>query len=285
MTGPNFSLAEEAPARSYLFVPADRPDKFAKALASGADAVILDLEDGVAPERKSSAREHLAHWLSADHPVYMRVNDPRTEWFRDDLALCRNAGILGIVLPKSQEIEELAALDEACRDKPILPLIESAQGFANVAALARHRGVQRLIFGPLDLQLDLGIQDEEAELLYFRSHLVLASRLAGLQPPVDGVTTDIHNTAAVLAQAKAARRLGFGGKLCIHPNQVDAANAAFSPTKDEIVWAERVMEAWQRAAGGVALLDGKMVDQPIARRAESILMTVRLMNSKLPRHS
>ncbi len=271
MIDPPASLTLSLPARSYLFVPADRPERFDKALASGADAIIVDLEDSVAPARKAAAREHLAQWQSPNHSVYLRINGAKTEWFREDLELCRNPGVCGIVLSKAEEVAELACVAETVQKKPILPIIESAQGFANLAALAREPGVQRLLFGPLDLQLDLGIEGDGAELLYFRSHLVLVSRLAGLRSPVDGVTTEIRDSSVVCADAQAARRFGFGGKLCIHPNQVEAVNSAFSPTEHEIQWAKQVMAAWQKAAGGVALLDGKMVDRPIARRAESIL--------------
>jgi citrate lyase subunit beta/citryl-CoA lyase len=263
------------PARSYLFVPGDRPERFSKALASGADAVIVDLEDAVSHERKEAARQSVAEWLSIEHPVHLRVNGPDTSWFHADLELCRHPGVLAIVLPKTQEITELKILREIGGEKPLLPMIESARGFANMNALAAQPGVERLIFGTCDFRLDLGIEGDGEELLYFRSQLVLTSKLAGLQAPVDGVTTEINDASRVRSDSMAARRLGFGGKLCIHPNQLAVVNECFGPSAEDIAWAERVMEASRAAAGGAIALDGKMIDRPIVRKAEAVLRASR----------
>lgn len=263
------------PARSYLFVPADRPERFFKAVASGADAVIVDLEDAVSHERKVAARQSVAEWLSAGHPIYLRVNGSDTNWFQADLELCHHPGVLAIVLPKTQEAEELKILREIGGGKPLLPMIESAHGFANLNALAAQPGVDRLIFGTYDFKLDLGIEGDGVELLYFQSQLVLISKLAGLQSPVDGVTTEISDASRVRSDSMAARRQGFGGKLCIHPNQVAVVNECFGPSAEDIAWAERVMEASRAAAGGVIALDGKMIDRPIMLKAEAILRASR----------
>lgn len=263
------------PARSYLFVPADRPDRVSKALAAGAGAVIVDLEDAVSHERKEFARQSAVEWLSIEHPVYLRVNGSDTRWFQADLELCRHPGVLAVVLPKTQEAEELKILREVARGKPLLPMIESARGFANMNSLAAQPSVERLIFGTYDFRLDLGIEGDGEELLYFRSQFVLTSKLAGLQAPVDGVTAEFKDAARLRSDSVAARRLGFGGKLCIHPNQIAVVNECFGPSAEDIAWAERVMEASRSAADGATGLDGKMIDRPIMLKAEAILRASR----------
>ena len=256
------------PPRSYLFVPGNRPERFDKALASGADAVIVDLEDAVPPDQKDEARATVAAWLSAGKPVVLRINAAGTPWFADDVALCRGAGVAAVMLSKAERVEDLAQIGPAV---PLLPLIESALGFDNLRAISRAPGVARLCFGSIDFQLDLGIPAEGEALLYFRSQLVLMSRLAGLAPPVDGVTPSVSTLEPVSSDAQRARQLGFGAKLCIHPRQVEAVNASFGPTDDEIAWARRVIDA-AHAVGGAALsVDGAMVDRPVVLRAEALL--------------
>jgi citrate lyase subunit beta/citryl-CoA lyase len=271
MTQPSHSSVQHLPARSYLFVPGNRPERYSKALAAGADAVIIDLEDAVPPHEKSKARQLIADWLTTEQEVLIRVNGPETEWFQDDIQLCHRPGIAGIVLPKAQYIEELAAVTSVSPTKPILPIIESAIGFTNAGALSRHTGVQRLVFGAIDFQVDLGIDGDNEELLYFRSQLVLTSRLANLQSPVDGVTTDIKDLGVVRQDARRSLKLGFGAKLCIHPAQVAAVNESFSPTSEKLAWAERVLEASQRSGGNPIAVDGAMVDLPVVLQAEAIV--------------
>lgn len=261
--------------RSYLFVPGNRPDRFAKACAAGADAVVLDLEDSVAAADKLKAREAVAAWLTAAQPVLVRVNTSDSEWFRDDLSLSRKPGIAGVLLPKAERVEDIRLVAESFgAEAPILPQIETAQGFRNALALAGTKPVQRLLFGSIDFQLDLGMTAEEEELLYFRSQIALDSRLAGIRPPVDGVTTDINNAERVRADTLRARRLGFGGKMCIHPKQVPVVNECFTPSAEEEAWARRVVEASSQAQGAATSVDGKMVDRPVLARAEVILAMV-----------
>lgn len=256
--------------RSYLFVPGDRPERFGKACASGAHAVIVDLEDAVAPERKSQARAALAAWLHPDHPVIVRVNAADTEWFGEDCALAGRPGVSGILLPKAERSCDIDAV-RAAGAPAVLPLIETAIGFEQARTLAQTPGVERLVFGSIDFQLDLGIPGEDDELLAFRSGLVLASRLAGVAAPVDGVTTAIDDPTRLAADAARARRLGFGGKLCIHPRQVPSVNAEFAPSLDDVRWATRILEAAGGAAGAAVAVDGKMVDRPVLLRARNIL--------------
>lgn len=255
--------------RSYLFVPGDRPERFAKALASGADAVIVDLEDAVAPAAKDAARAALAGWLQGAGPatVSVRVNAAGTPWHAGDLRLAAHPAVAAVVLPKAEDPAVLAAIG-----KPLLPLIETAAGFDAVRALAAVPGVQRLLFGSIDFQADLGIEGDDDALLYFRSQLVLASRRANLEAPVDGVTTAFDDETAVANDTARARRLGFGAKLCIHPRQVAAVNRGFTPAEAELDWARRVLAA--AAAGGVVSVDGKMVDAPVLLRAQALLRRV-----------
>jgi citrate lyase subunit beta / citryl-CoA lyase len=258
--------------RSYLFVPGNRPDRFAKACAAGADAVIVDLEDSVPPAEKPAARRAIAAWLSPAQPVNVRINGTATSWFEEDAAICRQAGVAGILLPKTQGEDDVDRLREiAGGDVPILPLIETARGFFNSFEIAQRPRVSRLAFGALDFQLDLGIQGDTDELLYFRSQLVLISRLAGIAPPVDGINTEIDDPERLRATTMRAIRLGFGGKLCIHPKQIAHVNACFRPTDDEVAWAKRVVAAASASGGAAIAAQGEMVDRPVILRAERIL--------------
>jgi len=269
-------------ARAALFVPATRADRIPKALASGADAVIVDLEDAVAPQDKDSARAALdvalahQHRASAAAPsagpaLWVRVN-AGAPWSDQDLALCaRHAAVQAVVVPKAESAQQMQAAFEACGRKPLVALIETAEGYARRDDVASHPAVKRLAFGSIDFQLDLGISGEGDALLVFRSGLVLASRLAGLPAPLDGVTVEVANPEVVAADAARARALGFGGKLCIHPQQVGPVNAAFSPSPAEIDWAQRVVAACEASAGAAVAVDGKMVDRPVLLRAQALL--------------
>ena len=261
--------------RSYLFVPANRPERFAKACAAGADGVIVDLEDAVPPAEKTSAREALSEWLSSGGSAMIRINGATTAYFAEDLGLAAFPTVQGIVLPKTEDPEEVRRVSErAGNSLPVLSLIESARGFANALAIAKAPNVQRLMFGSIDFQLDVGISGDQDELLYFRSNLVLVSRLADLQPPVDGVTTSIENLDLVRDDGVRGKKLGFGGKLCIHPKQVAVVNECYQPSAEEAAWARRIVAGASAASGGAVSVDGTMVDRPILARAEAILASL-----------
>ena len=258
--------------RSYLFVPANRPERFDKALASAADAVIVDLEDAVPPDQKIAARDQLAAWLSPQRAVVVRINAADTPWHADDVALCSRPGVAAVMVAKAERAETLAALASSA---PLLPLIESAAGFDQLRAIAGVRGVQRLAFGAIDFQLDLNMRAEFDELICFRSQIVFASRLAGLAAPIDSPSVAIDDDAEVEHDAQRARRLGFGAKLCIHPRQLAAVNRSFSPTSQEIAWARRVLEVAAQSGGASVALDGRMIDKPVILRAQAILAEAR----------
>ena len=260
--------------RSYLFVPGDRTERIGKARASGADAVIVDLEDAVAPAGKTAARDAVSNTLGAAHPVVVRINGAETGWFGDDARLCAHPGVAAVMLPKADSTDAVAALRAASGDKPVLALIESAAGMANLRTLAGG-GIARLVFGSIDFQLDLDIADDDLALLPFRMRLVLASRVANLPPPVDGVTTALDDAVRIEHEARRARSLGFGGKLCIHPKQVTIVNAAFSPTPAELDWARRIVDAAGGAGGAAVAVDGRMVDAPVLARARRLLAAAR----------
>ncbi len=271
--------APRAVPRAYLFVPADRPERHAKARASGADVVIVDLEDAVAPEAKVCAREALAAQLDQAAPLVVRINAAGTPWFEDDLELCRHPGVAAVMLPKAEGIDAVCTVVETTY-KDVLPIIESARGLQDMHSIARVPGVIRLTFGSVDLALDLGIDcapdGGETELLAFRSQMVLASRLAGLAAPVDGVSTAIDDLHRLQADTERARRLGFGAKLCIHPKQVLAVQAVFTPTPERLDWARRVCEAFASAGGAAVAVDGQMVDLPVVQRARAVLRSAGL---------
>ncbi len=257
-------------ARSALFVPASTPERIGKALASGADEVIVDLEDAVPPARKIDAREALAQWLAGPGQarITVRVNAAGTEWHADELALlATHPRIAALMLPKAEDPERIAAL----ASKPIVALIETARGIANARAIAAAPGVVRLAFGSIDFQADLGIEGEDDALLAFRSEIVLASRLAERPAPLDGVCIAIDDAARIEAESAYARQLGFGGKLCIHPAQVALVNRVFSPTPAQLDWARRVVAADAASGGAAVAVDGKMIDRPVVAKANAIL--------------
>jgi citrate lyase subunit beta/citryl-CoA lyase len=270
-------------ARTFLFVPADRPERHARALAAGTGGVIVDLEDAVAPERKASAREGLAASFAAlpeadRQRLLVRINASGTPWHDDDrtavAALVAQGLIAGVVLPKAERAGDLLQLADAVGPKGLLvPLIESAAGLAALDEIAAAPQVLRLAFGNLDFQADVGLacDADEAELVPVRLALLLATRRAGLPAPIDGVTADWRDAQRLAADTARARRGGFGAKLCIHPDQVAPVHAALGPSADELAWARRVIEAIRSAGGGVVSLDGRMVDAPVVRLAERLV--------------
>lgn len=262
--------------RSYLFVPGDRPERFGKALASAADAVVVDLEDAVAPPAKQTAREAVAALLAqAQEPerIVVRINDEATPWFEADLALLREGGARAVMLPKAERVATLERLRFACPGIAVLPLIESARGVLAAEALAATQGVARLVFGTIDYALDMDLQGPLATTVgldFAAARIALASRAAGLLPPVAGVTVAIDDEAQLCADMERARACGFAAKLCIHLKQIAPLHALLAPSADELAWAQRVLAAAEAAGSAAVRLEGRMVDKPVIERARRI---------------
>lgn len=271
-----------ATAASFLFVPATRPERIAKALASGADGVIVDLEDAVAPQDKPAARDGLAQALGALSAaerarILVRINGGGTEWFADDLravsALVAQ-GCAGAMLPKAEDVQALARVHAGLGPAGVIvPIIESVAGLDAIDAIARSAGVLRLAFGHLDFQVDAGMAcaGDETELVPVRLAVVLASRRAQLPAPIDGVTVNTQDATVVRADADRSVRGGFGGKLCIHPMQPAQVNAAYAPTEAQVQSARQVLAAFEAANGGVCVVNGRMVDAPVIHLARKTL--------------
>lgn len=271
-----------ARATTFLFVPATRPERIGKALASGAGAVVVDLEDAVAPGEKAAARTALLAAVKALEPaqrarLLVRTNAAGTPWHTDDVAAvaaCVALGLAGAMLAKAESAAVLAAVARALGPPGLLvPLVESNAGLDALDALAQAPQVVRLAFGHLDFQVDLGMEcaADEAELLPVRLALVRASRRAGLAAPVDGVTTATDDLQRLAEDTARSRRMGFGGKLCIHPAQVAPVQAAFAPDPAALIWARRVLDEAPAHGGAVFRLDGRMVDAPVLALAARLV--------------
>ncbi|HEX2520121.1 MAG TPA: CoA ester lyase [Castellaniella sp.] len=266
----------EAALRSALFVPATRPERFSKAIASGADAVIVDLEDAVAPDQKTAGREALARYAREhpDHHLWVRINDGTTKWFEGDLALCRSLpSIAGIVLPKAQKAEHVYIVSGA--GKPLMPVIESAAGVRELSNIAAANGVVRLSFGILDLMVELGTRPGSRAAQFMldqmRFQILVASRMHGLASPLDSVYADFSDLEGLKETASMAHDMGFGGMLCVHPAQVPVVHDVYRPSAEDLDWARRVVAHADESGDYTFRLDGRMVDLPLIERARRIV--------------
>jgi len=260
---------------TYLFVPGNRPERFDKALASGADRIILDLEDAVAPGDKAGARSAIAAWLdhsaAARDRILVRINDASTTWHVEDLDLLRQIQPCTVMLPKCEDEHQIAAVHSCLTPlATLVALIESARGMDALPRIAGAPGVSRLAFGALDYMVDLDIPAHSPALAHAAVQIAVASRAAGLVKPIAGVTPDM-DTARVASDMREAMTVGFGAKMCIHPMQVSAVRQALTPSAQEVAWAQRVLLAWNAGVGGVLQVDGKMVDRPVVLKAERII--------------
>ncbi len=264
--------------RTYLFVPGDRPERFAKAWASGADAVVIDLEDAVAPAAKAAARDTVRQFLDTAEAtvrdrIVIRINDEHTPWYAGDLAMLLSSRAGQVMLPKTERAETVGHVRARCPGIAVLALVETARGMLAAEAIAIAPGVQRLVFGTLDYALDLDLSGDPMGLDYAASRLALVSRAAGIAPPVAGVTTVLDDEAQLLADLARARAHGFAAKLCIHPRQVAAIHTALAPSAEELTWARRVMSAMDAPGQGAGALqlDGRMIDKPVIERARRVI--------------
>jgi citrate lyase subunit beta/citryl-CoA lyase len=276
--------------RSLLFAPGNHARRVEKCLTLAADAVILDLEDAVAETEKAATRAVVVQALSRPRRSlgYVRVNALGTPWALGDFLAVVAAGVDGIVLPKVESASDLRTgewlIDSLERDRglprdsiDLIPIIETAAGFANMASIAAAaRRTRRLAFGAGDFTLDIGLSwsAEETELLPYRSQFVVQSRAAGLEPPLDTVWVSLDDPEGFRRSAERACSLGFQGKLCIHPDQVPVVNECFRPAPRELAHARRVIEAFEAAQrDGLAAIqvDGQFVDYPIVYRAQRLV--------------
>lgn len=279
--------------RSYLFVPGSDAAMMRKALASDADAVVLDLEDAVASARKDAARAEIGRVLAelgaeplADRSpaVHVRINRSGDSYAEDDVAVAIHPRVEAIRLPKTEGATEVRAVSAAIAQREVAlgmpigvillyPTIESARGVMSAEAIASSDPrVARLVLGQADLVADIGGRgDDTLTTLVPRALVVLASRAAGIDSPVDGATTDLTDASVLGAALTRARALGFFGKSAIHPRQIAAINDAFTPDDAELAAAERIVHAAEAAGGAATSIDGELVDTAIVRRAQSLL--------------
>jgi len=270
--------------RSLLFAPAVRPDFVEKLPARGADGVVIDCEDATPPNAKAEGRSNAVALapgiIGKGSHVFVRVNSVASPWFREDIAHALVVGLAGIVVPKLESVAQLALVDAALADAGrgelgILAGIETALGVADARPLLAHPRIVAAYFGAEDFIADMGgvRTASNAEVVYARSAVALAGRLAGV-PTLDQVVTDFRNDAVFVAEAAEARAMGYRGKLCIHPDQVALANTAFLPSEEEVLHARRLLETYEAAsASGIAAIDfeGQMVDEPLAARARQVI--------------
>lgn len=263
-------------ARSFLFAPGNDERKLRKALSSGADVVIADLEDAVTPAEKGAARAVAMGVLAEAHGDALRlvrVNAAGSEWIDGDLAAVGSVGLDGLVLPKAT-----AAAMGAVQglDLPVVAIVETPAGVRGAFELAATAAVEALVLGAVDLGLALGLEPraDGLELLFARSSLVVDSAAAGLRGPIDRVWTTLSDDAGLQRDCELARSLGFRGKACIHPEQVPVVNDAFSPSSEELAHARDVVRAFEDAAAhgrGAVAFDGEMIDLPVVERARQLL--------------
>jgi citrate lyase beta subunit len=266
--------------RSLLFAPASDEHKLWKALASAADAVVADLEDATAPDEKEAARvivETVFADAEARSARVLRVNAPGSEWFEGDLELADRLELDLLMLPKATPLT-VAALGPG--GPPVLAIVESADGLRLAYETAAAERVFALALGTHDLGAELrtSARSDGLEILYARSKVVADSAAAGRRPPFDTVYLDVRDPGGLEEECLLASTLGFRGKLCIHPGQLEVVNRVFAPSEAELAWARRVLEAYEqglREGRGAVALDGKMVDMPIVRQAERLLTEAR----------
>ncbi|HLH66249.1 MAG TPA: CoA ester lyase [Solirubrobacteraceae bacterium] len=264
-------------ARSYLYVPADRPERIDRALAAEADAVIVDLEDAVAADRKALGRAAVRELLSrpSPKPVWVRVNAPDSPWLGDDLEAIRSVHLAGVRIPKCEDPDQIrAAVLRLAGDSPppaVHCLLESALGVERAVEIARaHPAVCALALGEADLAADLGATADDA-LQWARLRILYASRAERLLPPVQSAFVELSAPDELERSCRRGRAMGFFGRAAVHSSQVPVINAAYTPTADEVRAARRALEEAQ-AAGAVSVSEsGRMVDRAVLRSAQAVV--------------
>ena len=291
---------EIGPLRTALFVPGNRPDRVDKAVKTSADAVIIDLEDAVALTEKEASRSKVRDKIleHAERKIIVRVNSLDSPFFQGDLTEVITGNLACLMVPKVESAAHVREINENLlkveKEKgivqgsvSIIPLIESAGAVQNIFQIATEKTepsrIYCVAFGAADYTLDMGIEitKEGTELSYPRSRIAVASRAARIEPPLDTpFMMDLKDMEALKIDAGRAKQLGFQGKLCIHPNQIEPCHAIFSPAKEEILYAERVVQVFEEAekeGSAAILLDGKFIDYPVVERARRILKVAKFI--------
>lgn len=259
-----------ARARTLLYAPGHRPDLFSKASESGADAVVLDLEDSVGPTLKAAARENVRRWLEADGTGVVRINGLDSPWHEEDLAMLAWRRC-SVILPKAASAAHTAGLlDRLGPQSCVVPLLETAAGILAAREVCAVPGVVRAIFGSADLARELGIDHtDRAALVHARCQVVLASAACGVAPPIDGVTSSLRDEQRLIADIRHAAALGFTGKSCLHPRQIPVVHATLAPSADEVRWARKVLASV--GDGSARELNGQVIGKPVVDRARNVL--------------
>jgi citrate lyase subunit beta / citryl-CoA lyase len=267
-----------ANARTFLFAPGHRPERFEKALESRADVVVLDLEDSVPADEKAAARAAIAgEWRNLQRfevPLVVRMNSPAVEAGRQDLAWLQSLGLVAAVMvPKAESAEQLTQVYTRLIAVSLLPIVESAAGYFALRAVAAAPGVLRLVIGHIDFMADSAIEcdSEQSQLDPLRFGVSMATRVNRLFPGVDGVTVEIGDDVRLREDVSRGLRFGLTGKLCVHPRQVGVVHQAMRPSDERLDWAQRVLAANSAAKGTATQVDGKMVDLPVVLQAQRLL--------------
>ncbi len=264
--------------KTWLFVPATRIDRVAKAFASGADAVIVDLEDAVAPEDKASGREALQQYHdSKDYqPIWLRINKAGSEEFFKDIVLCQKMpNLAGVLLAKAEQVADIESVHQLI-NLPVIALIESAIGLYQIDSMAKAVGLAAFSYGFLDLCNDLRVQvgTPAADIIanQIRYQLILTSKVHQLSPPIDTIYPDFNNEVGLNDRVQLWSQMGMSGMLCIHPKQVAVVQQALQPTDETLLFAQRVVEEYERSGQAVFKIDGEMVDAPVIERSRQLLV-------------
>lgn len=267
-------LGDVLTARSLLFVPGHRSDRFAKAENSDADVIVLDLEDAVGADAKSAARKNIDRWLGSGGSGIVRINAESSPWYDEDVAMLETLRC-GVILPKIVNGDQVSSLvNRLAKGSWVMPLLETSAAILDAHKICAVPGVARAVFGNADLGSQLGIEhNDRTALLHARCSVVLASSVCELAPPVDGVTSSLTDDEALDADAAHAASLGFGGKLCLHPRQVPLVNEAFGVSADQLRWAQEVVAA--AGDGSVTTCNNEIVGKPVIDRARRLLSQAR----------
>lgn len=263
--------------KTWLFVPATRIDRVAKAFASGVDAVIVDLEDAVASEDKADAREALQqyHDSTGYQPIWVRINKSGSEEFFKDIVLCQKMSHLaGVLLAKAEQAEDINNVHQLT-NLPVIALIESAIGLYQIDSMAKVSSLVGFSYGFLDLCNDLRVQvgTSAADIIanQIRYQLILTSKVHQLSPPIDTIYPDFNDEIGLSERVNLWSQMGMSGMLCIHPKQVVVVQQALQPTDETLLFAQRVVEEYERSGQAVFEIDGEMVDAPVIERCRQLL--------------